>query len=269
MSDEGFREIQLNGKQLVFLFMAATVILVVSFLFGVLVGRGVHTPDTVVQTSDSDVVPDPVAQVPEPSSSSASPAAAASAPAATEAGQGAGDLTYAERLTRDAPAEENLKKPSAGQPSSSAPAVQEPVAAAPVPKPPPPASVKPTPAAEASAAVAPAKPAPTAATPAKPAPVAGTASAPARAGSSPVASVDPSGPGFAVQVSIFETKQEADRLAQQLVAKGYPAFVLDPAKDAAKRFYRVRVGKYRNRQDAEEIQARLQKNEQFKPWIAR
>jgi DedD protein len=118
--------------------------------------------------------------------------------------------------------------------------------------------------------VASAKPAPTAATPAKPAPVAATASsAPARSGASPVASVDPSGPGFAVQVSIFETKQEADRLAQQLVAKGYPAFVLDPAKDAAKRFYRVRVGKYRNRQDAEEIQARLQKNEQFKPWIAR
>lgn len=269
MNDEGFREIQLNGKQLVFLFMAATVILVVSFLFGVLVGRGVHTPETVVQTSGSGVVPDPVAEAPEPSS--ASPAAAASAPAATETGQGAGDLTYAERLTRDTPAEENLKKPSASQPSSSAPAVQEPVAAASVavPKPPPPAPVKPAPAAVAPPTVAPAKPAPTAATPAKPAPVAATASAPARSGSSPVASVDPSGPGFAVQVSIFETRQEADRLAQQLVAKGYPAFVLDPAKDAAKRFYRVRVGKYRNRQDAEEIQARLQKNEQFKPWIAR
>jgi hypothetical protein len=56
VNDEGFREIQLNGKQLVFLFMAATVILVVSFLFGVLVGRGVHTPETVVQTAGADVV---------------------------------------------------------------------------------------------------------------------------------------------------------------------------------------------------------------------
>ena len=38
--DDGFHEIQLNGKQLVFLFMAATVVSVVIFLFGVLVGRG-------------------------------------------------------------------------------------------------------------------------------------------------------------------------------------------------------------------------------------
>ena len=39
--DEGFHEIQLNGKQLVFLFMAATVVSVVIFLCGVLVGRDV------------------------------------------------------------------------------------------------------------------------------------------------------------------------------------------------------------------------------------
>jgi hypothetical protein len=41
MSDDGFHEIQLNGKQLVFLFMAATVVAVVIFLCGVMVGRGV------------------------------------------------------------------------------------------------------------------------------------------------------------------------------------------------------------------------------------
>ena len=41
IQDDGFREIQLNGKQLVFLFMAATVVSVVIFLCGVLVGRGV------------------------------------------------------------------------------------------------------------------------------------------------------------------------------------------------------------------------------------
>ena len=43
MSDEGFHEIQLNGKQLVFLFMAATVVSVVIFLCGVMVGRGVRS----------------------------------------------------------------------------------------------------------------------------------------------------------------------------------------------------------------------------------
>ena len=40
MSDDGFHEISLNGKTLVFIFMATTVLLVVTFLLGVLVGRG-------------------------------------------------------------------------------------------------------------------------------------------------------------------------------------------------------------------------------------
>jgi len=42
-ADEGFREIQLSGKQIVFLFMATTVVSVVIFLCGVLVGRGVQS----------------------------------------------------------------------------------------------------------------------------------------------------------------------------------------------------------------------------------
>ena len=54
-SDDGFREIQLNGKQLVFLFMAATVVSVVIFLCGVLVGRGARSdraPEQEVATAD-------------------------------------------------------------------------------------------------------------------------------------------------------------------------------------------------------------------------
>ena len=42
MSDQGFREIQLTGKQLVFLFMASVVVAVAIFLLGVSVGRGVR-----------------------------------------------------------------------------------------------------------------------------------------------------------------------------------------------------------------------------------
>jgi len=45
MADDHFHEIQLSGKQLVFLFMAATVVSVVIFLCGVLVGRGVRAGD--------------------------------------------------------------------------------------------------------------------------------------------------------------------------------------------------------------------------------
>ena len=42
VQDDAFHEIQLNGKQLVFLFMVATVVLAVAFLSGVFVGRGVR-----------------------------------------------------------------------------------------------------------------------------------------------------------------------------------------------------------------------------------
>ena len=56
MSDDGFHEIQPNGKQLIFLFMAATVVSVVIFLCGVMVGRGVRsgrgetTPSAALET---------------------------------------------------------------------------------------------------------------------------------------------------------------------------------------------------------------------------
>ena len=43
MSDQTVREIQLSGKQLVFLFMASVVLAVAVFLLGVSVGRGVRT----------------------------------------------------------------------------------------------------------------------------------------------------------------------------------------------------------------------------------
>jgi cell division septation protein DedD len=59
-------------------------------------------------------------------------------------------------------------------------------------------------------------------------------------------------------------------LANQLVAKGYPAFVMEPAKGAPMPYFRVRVGKYKTRQDAEAVSAKLQKAEQLtNAWIAR
>ena len=62
--DDGFHEIQLNGKQLVFLFMAVTVVSVVIFLCGVLVGRGVRldrpaAADTLEAAGPSEAPPPP------------------------------------------------------------------------------------------------------------------------------------------------------------------------------------------------------------------
>ena len=51
--DDGFHEIQLNGKQLVFVFMALTVVSVVIFLCGVLVGRGVQSERALAQGTET------------------------------------------------------------------------------------------------------------------------------------------------------------------------------------------------------------------------
>src|SRR5580765_7076089 len=58
-TEDGFHEIQLNGKQLVFLFMAATVVSVVIFLGGVLVGRGVRAERIVAQSAALNETPVP------------------------------------------------------------------------------------------------------------------------------------------------------------------------------------------------------------------
>jgi DedD protein len=89
--DDGFHEIQLNGKQLVFLFMAATVVSVVIFLCGVLVGRGVRAERGLIAEQPAapvETTPDPApAAAPAPPPPGSDPTVAA-APAE--------DLTYPE-----------------------------------------------------------------------------------------------------------------------------------------------------------------------------
>ena len=61
MSDESLREFQLNGKQLVFLFMASTIVAVVIFLCGVMVGRGVSAAQLAVVNNSTVETGDPTA----------------------------------------------------------------------------------------------------------------------------------------------------------------------------------------------------------------
>jgi cell division protein FtsN len=241
VNDEGFREIQLNGKQLIFLFMAATVVSVVIFLFGVLVGRNARGGSSeMAEAATTEIAPD--SAVP-PVADSASPPVSADPSPDSAAAKPPEELSYAERLLRDGQAEEKLKPAQAAAPRDPppdpAPPVQEPVAA------PPPAP----------------RPAPVAPPP---------AAAPAAAVDTTAQPSDPSGPGFAVQVAAYRDRRESDTLAKQLIAKGYPAFVLDPVKGAPTALFRVRVGKYKTLKDAQAVMARLQSAEQFNTaWIAR
>jgi cell division protein FtsN len=239
-TDESFREIQLNGKQLVFLFMAATVVSVVIFLCGVLVGRGARPERTAAQeVAAAEIAPDPGAAPAPAAQSTAPPASLATDPPAP-----ADELTYAERLQKDTPPKETLK-------------------ATPAPSPEPPSRSVSALRAESKAA----RPIQESTTPANSAALRTPPAATAR--NTAVASSDPSGPGFAVQVAAYADRRDADALARQLVAKGYPAFVMDPAKGGPKALYRVRVGKYKMLKDAQTVSTRLETAEQFKPWIAR
>ena len=248
MSDEGFREIQLNGKQLIFMFMAVTVVLVVTFLFGVLVGRDVREGAVAAEVASAEVAPEP--RLAPTGYNGAPPSPAGSSTSHAPAAPPAEELSYAERLLRDTPPEEHLK-PSAASEAALAPVVQEPVADK-TPAPPPPAA----PRERAPAPVAPAS------RTAKP------TSVPAPAAAAQAS--DPSGPGFAVQVAAYRDRRDADTLAKQLAAKGYPAFVMDPVKGTSTALFRVRVGKYKTLKDAEAVEVRLQTTEQLtNAWIAR
>ena len=234
MADDGLREIQLNGKQLVFLFMASTVVAVVIFLCGVMVGRGVRGQrpalEAAVEAASDPTVETPAARAPTAVVASNAPVAAQET------------LTYPSRLEGQEPVDEKLKPGSgtrrstnSGRPEALDGRDPGPVkGSAPIRKP--------------RTEVLRAAP----------------ASAP------PVAPLrsEPGGNGFVVQVAAVNDRREADVIASRLAGKGYPSFVTTPPRGAARTF-RVRVGRYPTRRDAEAIAARLEKEDQFKPWITR
>src|SRR4029453_4120938 len=74
------------------------------------------------------------------------------------------------------------------------------------------------------------------------------------------------GNGFVGKVAAVNDRREAETIATRLSGKGYPSFVTTPPNGAA-RMFRVRIGKYPTRGEAEAVAARLQKEDQFKPWI--
>ncbi|MFN2447542.1 MAG: SPOR domain-containing protein [Vicinamibacterales bacterium] len=232
-TDDGFHEIQLNGKQLVFLFMAVTVVSVVIFLCGVLVGRGVR--------GERGALTDVAAAEPGPD-------AASTPPIPATPGQGGASATANEKLTYP-------KQLEAPTPSDTLGAERAPRSTARVEPPTTPPPAKATSATEPPAATG----VPAAKVTQKDTPPA-TTPAVATTG-------EPAGTGFAIQVAALRERSEADAVVRRLSGKGYSAYVVAPAGTAS--VYRVRVGKFKERREADSIAARLQKEEQFKPWIVR
>jgi cell division septation protein DedD len=74
--------------------------------------------------------------------------------------------------------------------------------------------------------------------------------------------------GFAVQVAALNVRGEADAIAKRLASKGYAAYVQVPT-GGTPAVFRVRVGTFKTRREAETVAAKLQKEEQIKPWVTR
>lgn len=240
MSDEGFHEIQLGGKQLVFLFMAAAVVGVVLFLSGVMVGRGVRNEKAamlaqgraapVADLAPASAEPPPPAVtgtplVVQPAGSQGTPQAGA--PPATAPPPVADDIQRAARPEAPVPAGKAAATPplTPGADAASARGRQP--------------DVKPTP------ATPPAKPGVPVTSP-------------------PRASSSASG-AFAVQVAAARDRASAAAIAKRLITKGYAAYVVEPTTGPI--YYRVQVGPFKSRSEADEARRRLEKEEQFKPFI--
>jgi cell division septation protein DedD len=243
MSDQNFHEIQLSGKQLVFLFMCAVVLTVVVFLFGVSVGREVRSPSAQTASLAAPTDTTVPAEAPPPTQ-----------PAPNE-------LSYAQALQGGR---------EGGDPSKvtpPAPASEEPPPSAPVRK------------ADKSVAAPPKK----VDTPAPPTPVAALpAAAPATVAAPPPATIAAAPPkttpakkpvpalnGFFDQVAAFSTNDIADKEVAKLRDKGYPAFVFtDPANSLGTRF-KVRVGPFAARREADQNLKSLTKEGYSKPFLVK
>jgi cell division septation protein DedD len=90
-----------------------------------------------------------------------------------------------------------------------------------------------------------------------------------KAASAPAADVPTSGrPGkYVIQVQALTDRAVAASLVKRLVDRGYPAFLVSPGAAGGSQYFKVQVGRYAQRPEAEGVKRRLQKEEQFTPWI--
>ena len=226
-----------SAKQVVFLFMAATVVAVVVFLCGVLVGRGVPlgggltVSGSAVESLGADDLPPPTLSTPSDEPSAA-------------AGE-SGDLTYFRRLSEDEPELETLG-PEAE--NTTAALLESPVDAGGVD----------------GGGTDPDRSLP----PTDPDALPTVETTPASTSAALTSTPTPSPGDFSVQVAALRSLESAQQIASQLVAKGYPATVLLPETGNPVKLFRVRVGPY-DRTEAERIKGRLETEEQFEPYVTR
>jgi len=239
MSDDVSQETQLRGKQLVFLGMSVAVVAVVIFLCGVLVGRGVPTAR---QAPAVAIEADPATDA--TSAEAVEPDPVASQPQGDTA---AAPLEYPVIVSDDPGTDSLVKNDAPRQPF----AADTPAAgSAPAGR----AQSAPARTTEKASIPAPAPPAPRA-DPKAAAVASGAAGSPERG-------------GFLVQVAAYQREGDAATVSDRLKRKGYPAFVTT-ATTPAGTWFRVRVGSFDTRAEAQDMAMKLKRDEQLEPWVTR
>jgi cell division septation protein DedD len=72
---------------------------------------------------------------------------------------------------------------------------------------------------------------------------------------------------WVIQIHVLRDRAAANAIVRRLVSKNYPAFLV--AAGPPTNSYKVQVGRYKSREDAQPVIERLKKEEQFNPWITR
>jgi len=74
---------------------------------------------------------------------------------------------------------------------------------------------------------------------------------------------------FAVQIAALNDPLRAKATVQQLRDSGMPAYLMNPAPDDPDGPYRVRVGPYDSRDEAQKIAASLEHQRHQKLWVTK
>ena len=69
-------------------------------------------------------------------------------------------------------------------------------------------------------------------------------------------------------MAAYQREGDAVTVRDRLTRKGFPAFVTT-ATTSAGTWFRVRVGGYETRNEAQTVATRLKREEQLEPWVTR
>ena len=75
---------------------------------------------------------------------------------------------------------------------------------------------------------------------------------------------------YTVQVAAVKRRDEADAIVKRLKSKGYDAYVFVPEGGDSLGVFRVRMGSFKDRRQAEMLAERLlREDKRYKPWVTR